>query len=224
MKVLNYLNKMSKNQHKGEHRIQEKASTESDQKFHHSFQSPYEVEGWDHEPGERKLVPDPEKNHLMNMMIEKYQEIIHGNSPSPYKSNKYNKSPFEESKFCSPINSEDNFNILRIINENQSKQMKQNEVKCIIEDPGEEDFEIEDTCNSDIAKIPERFSQSVIIPVTETERFFLDEKSDGIKPRRGGHKRMESRSFDKSTINKIKGINLDAVLTANKSFKGNKVF
>ena len=141
-------------------------------------------------------------------MINKYVELLYERHESPAKEHR-EISPFKGNNVYSPMSSEDNFSIMRIIYENQDKQLKQKEV-CIIDDT-EMDYEIEETCNSEISKVPERLSHSVIIPETKTERFFIDEKIEtGKRVRKGRHKRMESRSFDKFSLNKIRAIDLES--------------
>jgi len=159
----------------------------------------------------KQLVADPEKNKIMNSFIDKYAELLKGSPQSPTKIYKQG-GEYEEDKMSSP---EDNYNILRIINANQTKQRQQKEVNCIIEDPSEmiiEECEIEDTCNSELSKMTDGFSRSVIIPVSDPEQFLLGGKVETTgRAKRPGHRRMESRSFDKSSLKKIMEINLEKI-------------
>eukprot|EP00826_Nyctotherus_ovalis_P049709 TRINITY_DN6026_c0_g1_i7.p2 TRINITY_DN6026_c0_g1~~TRINITY_DN6026_c0_g1_i7.p2 ORF type:complete len:145 (+),score=58.57 TRINITY_DN6026_c0_g1_i7:153-587(+) len=133
----------------------------------------------------------------MNSLIDKYTELLRENPASDVQEAK------EEDKLNTH---EDNFDILRIIRANQNKQRQQKEMNCIIEDPSEvsmKEYEVEETCNSELS---ERLSRSVIIPAAAAE--LLGERSgDGRK--RAGHRRMESRSFDKSSLKKIMEIDLE---------------
>ena len=165
------------------------------------------VEGWEYTSATKQFVADPEKNKIMNMLIDKYAKLLR---PIPESPDDNYISKFEEDKLNSP---EGNLDILRIIHANQNKQRQLKEVNCIIEDPGEIILdEVEETCNSELSKIPERFSRSVSIPVSDAEQFLLEERAENDnRSKLPRHRRMESRSFDKSSLKKIMEIDLDKV-------------
>eukprot|EP01022_Parablepharisma_sp_SALTPOND_P001492 TRINITY_DN106553_c0_g1_i1.p2 TRINITY_DN106553_c0_g1~~TRINITY_DN106553_c0_g1_i1.p2 ORF type:complete len:206 (+),score=26.18 TRINITY_DN106553_c0_g1_i1:1103-1720(+) len=175
------------------------------------------IEGWDYFPKKKQLVPDPEKNDLMHKFIDKYAELISEDFQAKTGFKKPEKKPLEEHKLRRShfAAQEESYNVLETIHASQNKQRQQKQTNYIIDDPGDirpENNEREEICEDDFVKGREKYSQSVIVPMCTTESFVGREKVTSKKSlKRTAHRRMESRSFDASSIKQIMSIDLESV-------------
>jgi len=187
-----------------------------------------EIEGWDFSNNKKQLVADPKKNDLMHKFIDKYAEMMNEKSGAdscskqsalkPHQ-DKGKQGPTEENKKQTYSGHEEGKGVLEAIHASQTKQRQQKLTNYIIDDPIEispENDNTEEISNSEYSKSREKYSQSVIIPVQNPVSEVYIGRKPGLDPgmsgsRKTAHRRMESRSFDVSSIKKIMSIDLASV-------------
>ncbi len=179
-----------------------------------------EVEGWDYVLHKKQLVPDPQKNDLMHKFIDKFMELTSDDPTTTAKKSgpvPTTKLPAAAKKSHEEFKDhEEGYSILEAIQASQTKQRQQKQTNYIIDDPAEikpENCAPEEIADLDYVRGREKYSQSVIVPVcSESEDVKKSTtKNESTSRRKTAHRRMESRSFDVSSIKKIMSIDLETV-------------
>ena len=166
------------------------------------------------ESAAKKLIPEQAKVKPAYDAVskkpreEKKQTRIVLQSPEE-SSNHISREEKKQPRTAIVPSQEEGYHILETIHASQIKQRQQKQTNYIIDNPGDiqpESNDPEEISELEHSKAKEKFSQSVV----ESASMASGKKAEGsASSKKAAHRRMESRSFDVSSIKKIMSIKLD---------------